>query len=148
MKSESFSLSSLQPTTTRSKRVGRGVGSGRGRTSTRGHKGQKARSGTSMKLRRADFARKFPKIGFISNVKKPVEVSLRTLMEQIVKMQDKPKSLNEAQIIKLLNIKHASKGIKIIGNDSVDFPINLEITKVSAGAMKIIESAGGKVTTK
>lgn len=128
------------------KRVGRGPGSGTGKTSGRGVKGQKSRSGYS---RRYGFEggqmplnRRLPKRGFTHLSRHPFgEVNLDSLNEAF---EDGAKITAKALIEKGL-IKVCKGGVKILGRGELSKKFNFEIEAVSAGARTKIESAGGSI---
>ena len=131
------------PISKQRKRVGRGIGSGTGGTAGAGHKGQSSRSGVTTKRRHAEFARRFPKIGFRSNVEKMSFATLRTISEKVAKAQlDTTKPITIADLKNLgLSTKN---GLKIIGHD-VTIPLHLEANAFSSGAEAAIKAAGGTV---
>ncbi|MEZ0536787.1 50S ribosomal protein L15 [Caldicellulosiruptoraceae bacterium PP1] len=128
------------------KRVGRGESSGHGKTSTRGHKGQWARSGGGVRPGfeggQMPLSRRLPKRGF-KNLNKKVynEVNVGKLEifdnDTIVT----PELLLEKGIIK--NIE--KDGVKILGNGELTKRLTIKVQKVSEGARKKIEEVGGKV---
>ena len=123
-------------------RVGRGIGSGSGKTSGRGHKGQKSRSGGNI---RAGFEggqmplqMRLPKFGFSSRVNNKLkEINLKHL-DGIKKIS--LETLKENKIISKTTNK-----VKIFGAFDLTSKIEVEGIKVSKGAKKSIEKAGGKV---
>jgi large subunit ribosomal protein L15 len=128
----------------KSKRVGRGVGSGHGKTSCRGHKGQKARSGGT---RRPGFEggqmplqRRLPKRGFKNNNK--IEYAIINLKD-IDRIEGldivTPEILIEKRIIKDLK-----DGVKILGEGEVRRPLTIKADAFSASALAKISAAGGK----
>ena len=118
------------------KRVGRGVGSGRGGTSGAGHKGQSARSGTSSKRRNAEFARRFPKVGFKSNKPDLAVITLHKLSQIAESRGIDTISLSDLKI---------TTGLKIIGTIESMKPIKVQATKISKGAQECIDKFGGSV---
>ena len=130
------------------KRIGRGQGSGRGGTSTRGHKGAKSRSGYSRKLGfeggQMPLQRRVPKFGFTNPNRvayKPVNLST---LEKLAK-EDK---LTEIGIEELVSHGYANKRdlIKVLGNGELTSKVEVTAHAFSASAAKAIEEAGGKVT--
>ncbi|XRY30949.1 MAG: 50S ribosomal protein L15 [Buchnera aphidicola (Tetraneura akinire)] len=140
------SLSSKLRKNKKKKRLGRGIGSGFGKTAGRGHKGQKSRSGG--KIRRGfeggqtPLYRRVPKFGFVSRKKKSFsEVCLSQLKEITCKEIDLLK-------LKKLNIvKNHIKRIKIILSGRIKNPIIFRNVGVTKGVKKFIESIGGKIIT-
>ncbi len=126
------------------KRVGRGIGSGLGKTGGRGHKGQKSRSGGFHKRGfeggQMPLQRRLPKVGFNSRKSlTSAEVRLDTLANI------------EADVIDLLTLKAAgavaenTKSVKVINSGDISTAVNLKGIAVTAGAKKAIEAAGGKI---
>jgi large subunit ribosomal protein L15 len=127
------------------KRVGRGMGSGHGKTSTKGHKGQKARSGhgkgPGFEGGQTPLQRRLPKRGF-SNCPFKVEYSVINLGD-LDKLEGidviTPEILIEKNMVK--NVKY---GIKILGNGSISRPVTVEAHAFSETAIEKIKAAGGK----
>ena len=124
------------------KRVGRGMGSGYGKTSGRGHKGQKSRSGGNIRLGfeggQMPLQMRLPKFGFSSRVNNNFkEVNIKNINGmEIVNL----KSLKESKLI-----SKSVKKVKIFGNSEIDSKVTIEGIKVSKGAKESIEKAGGKI---
>jgi len=126
------------------KRVGRGPGSGMGKTSGRGSKGQKAIAGYSSKRGfeggQMPLHRRLPKRGFTNIFRKEYsEVNLDRL-EKITKKVVKLKDLKEAGII-----KKESERVKILGRGKISSSMTIHAHKFSRSALEKIEKAGGKV---
>jgi ribosomal protein L15, bacterial/organelle len=125
-------------------RVGRGMGSGLGKTCGRGHKGAKARSGYSRKI---DFEggqlplqRRLPKFGFSPLLgNETVEVRLRDLNKV------KAARIDLAELKKANLIGNDVKRVKVILNGEIKKAVTLVGIKATAGASKAIETAGGKI---
>jgi|TARA_R110000782_G_scaffold57258_10_gene119629 large subunit ribosomal protein L15 len=137
------------------KRVGRGVGSGNGKTAGRGQKGAASRSGHSTRFQfeggQMPFFRRMPKFGF-SNYKFRTEFWAVNL-GKIVAHDDFKKggTVNAETLAKAGIIRDASRDLKILGGLSegdTALKVKLEITanRVSGAARKLVEDAGGKVT--
>ena len=136
-------------------RVGRGIGSGKGKTSGRGHKGQKARSGVAIKSfegGQMPLYRRLPKRGF-NPIKKnnTAIINLQQLQEFIFKGKLNTKiliNLNELKKNKIL--KNKINKIKLLGNGDIKDKINLEVDFISKSAKEKIEKNGSsiKLTTK
>ena len=130
-------------------RVGRGIGSGRGKTSSRGHKGQKSRSGVAIKSfegGQMPLYRRLPKRGF----KNPFKLKIQQINFDILKNIIKKYNLNTEMIkeddIFSKKILNKSKGkLKLLNVGNIDKPINIEISFASKNAIQVIEKAGGKV---
>jgi len=136
-------------------RVGRGIGSGKGKTSGRGHKGQKARSGIAIKSfegGQMPLYRRLPKRGFNSIKKNNIAIiNLQQLQEFISKGKLNTKiliNLNELKKNKIL--KNKINKIKLLGNGDIKDKINLEVDFISKSAKEKIEKNGSsiKLTTK
>ena len=131
-------------------RLGRGIGSGKGKTSGRGHKGQKARSGIAIKSfegGQMPLYRRLPKRGFTSMKKNNVAIiNLQQLQEFISKGKLNikiPINLNELKRNKIL--KNKINKIKILGNGDIKDKINLEIDFISKSAKEKIKNKGGSI---
>jgi len=126
------------------KRLGRGIGSGQGKTAGKGHKGQNARSGGGVRLGfeggQTPLFRRIPKRGFTNVHRKEfAEVNLETLNRFAEGIEITPELLIEARII-----KNAKAGIKILGKGKVEKKLTVKAHKFSAAAKEAIEAAGGK----
>ena len=147
------SLNSISKTKIKKIRVGRGIGSGKGKTSGRGVKGQKSRSGVAIKSfegGQMPLYRRLPKRGF--NPIKKNEVAkiniekIQILIEKkIIKSEEK---INLNNLIKknILNKKY--KKIKILGMGEIKTPIDVETNFLSKSAKEKIEKSGGKISIK
>lgn len=130
------------------KRLGRGIGSGTGKTSGRGHKGQNARSGGGVRRGfeggQTPIYRRIPKSGFVysktTKSKKIAEICLHNL----IKIKHKVISVDLLKKINFISNKIKSAKI-IMSNKKVNFPLNIKGIKVSKKARIAIESAGGKI---
>lgn len=131
-------------------RVGRGIGSGKGKTAGRGVKGQKSRSGVAIKGfegGQMPIHRRLPKRGF----KKPnqvqyAELTLDKLVAAIAAQKvDGQKLLNEADFVASGVVRRKKDGIRLIGTADVNLAVTVEVSGVTAGARRCIESAGGAV---
>ena len=136
-------------------RLGRGIGSGKGKTSGRGHKGQKARSGVAIKSfegGQMPLYRRLPKRGFNPIKKSNIAIiNLQQLQEFISKGKLNTKiliNLNELKKNKIL--KNKINKIKLLGNGDIKDKINLEVDFISKSAKEKIEKNGSsiKLTTK
>tara|TARA_Y100000310_G_scaffold337309_1_gene424081 strand:- start:151 stop:672 length:522 start_codon:yes stop_codon:yes gene_type:complete len=132
------------------KRLGRGIGSGKGKTSGKGHKGQKSRSGVSLKGfegGQMPLHRRLPKRGFNNNFRKQFNVinlvKLQHLLEK--KIINKNDEITVDFLLKKKIIKKAMNGIKILGKGDIKEKINIKATKVSKVAKKKIEKIGGQI---
>jgi len=133
------------------KRVGRGIGSGKGKTSGRGHKGQKSRSGVAIKSfegGQMPLYRRLPKRGFKSIKKKNIaSINLSRIQEIINKKKiliNAKISLQNLQKSKLINSKY--KKLKLLGSGDIKEKFDVEVNFISKSAKEKIEKFGGKVT--
>jgi len=136
-------------------RLGRGIGSGKGKTCGRGNKGQKSRSGVAIKSfegGQMPLYRRLPKRGFNSIKKKNIGIlNLQQLQKFISK-----KKLNSQNLINLLQLKknkilkNKIDKIKLLGNGDIKDLIHIEVDFISKSAKEKIEKKGGtiKLTTK
>jgi large subunit ribosomal protein L15 len=129
------------------KRVGRGEGSGKGGTSTRGHKGAKARSGYSKKIGfeggQMPLQRRVPKFGFKNiNRKEYRGINLAKLQELV----DNAGVKNEVTLDTLIQngLAHKNDLVKILGNGELKASLKVSAHKFSASAKAAIEAAGGE----
>ncbi|MCD6298115.1 MAG: 50S ribosomal protein L15 [Deltaproteobacteria bacterium] len=127
------------------KRVGRGPGSGHGKTSCRGHKGQKSRSGggprPGFEGGQMPLQRRLPKRGFTNIFKKRYNIiNLRDLNRF-----EPNASLDTEALKKAGLVKKPEDGIKLLGNGEVAFPVFIKVNKVSNSAKGKIEALGGTV---
>jgi large subunit ribosomal protein L15 len=126
------------------KRVGRGIGSGLGKTCGRGHKGQKSRSGGFHKRGfeggQMPLQRRLPKVGFTS---RKSMTSAEVRLDALANIK--------ADVIDLLTLKSVgavpenTQRVKVINSGEISTAINLKGLSVTAGAKTAIEAAGGKV---
>lgn len=124
-------------------RVGRGIGSGNGKTAGKGHKGQNARSGGGVRLGfeggQTPLFRRLPKRGFTNvNRKDFAIVNLETLNRFEDGTEVTPELLLETGVVS--NVK---SGVKILGNGQLEKKLTVKANKFSASAKEAIESAGG-----
>jgi large subunit ribosomal protein L15 len=130
----------------RPKRVGRGPGSGHGKTATRGHKGQKSRSGFSLRPGfeggQMPLIRRLPKRGFTNEFKKEwAEVNLDVLEARFeAGAEVTPKVLQERGIVKKIG-----DGVVILGRGELTKPLRVVAHRFSASAREKILAAGGSV---
>jgi large subunit ribosomal protein L15 len=138
-------LSPLDQSRKKRKRVGRGVGSGHGRTSCRGHKGQKARSGGTIvpgfEGGQMPLQRRLPKRGFTNVFRKEVAVvNVKDLNRFGASAVVDLKALQSAGLI-----RKAEAGVKVLGKGDLAQALTVKVNRVSKTAKEKIESAGGKV---
>ena len=134
------------------KRVGRGIGSSKGKTCGRGHKGQKSRSGVAIKSfegGQMPLYRRLPKRGFKSFKDKhdTVKINLekiQNLFESKKILSSTKLTLSALQKIDLVNKKY--KKIKILGKGNIKTKLDAEVNFISKPAKEKIEKLGGKIT--
>jgi len=139
-------LSPAEGATTAKKRLGRGIGSGLGKTSGKGHKGQWARSGGGVRPGfeggQMPLIRRIPKRGFNNHFRKTFSIVNLSVLEgfetgSVVDIE----VLNEKGLIKLVK---GSVGLKVLGNGTLTKAITVKADAFSAQAKEAIEKAGGK----
>ena len=135
------------------KRVGRGIGSGKGKTSGRGVKGQKSRSGVSIKSfegGQMPLYRRLPKRGFNPIKKERIaKLNLENIQNLITKNKIKSENLINLNSLKKEKILRKSfDKFKILGSGDITFKIDLEADFASKSAKEKIEKAGGKLSLK
>ena len=133
------------------KRVGRGIGSGTGKTSGSGHKGQKARSGVSIngfEGGQMPIHRRLPKRGFNNIFRKQyVVINLGALQAAVdAKKLDAKKTVDTAALVAAGLVTKAKDGIRILGNGEISAKLNIEAAGASASAIAAVEKAGGSIT--
>jgi large subunit ribosomal protein L15 len=135
------------------KRLGRGIGSGLGKTSGRGVKGQKARSGVAIKGfegGQMPLHRRLPKRGF-NNIfaKKYNELNLGRIQEAVDSGRlDGKKPITIDALKEAGLIRRPKDGVRLLGHGEIKSKLAFEITGASASATKAVEGAGGSVTLK
>ena len=134
------------------KRLGRGIGSSKGKTCGRGHKGQKSRSGVAIKSfegGQMPLYRRLPKRGFksIANKKNIAIINLSRIQEIIINQKailDNKINLTNLQKSKLINKKY--RKLKLLGVGDLKQKFDIEVNSISKSAKEKIEKIGGKVT--
>ncbi len=144
-------LSDIPGASKKRKRVGRGIGSGKGKTAGRGVKGQKARTGVAIKGfegGQMPLHRRLPKRGFTNIFRKDyVEVSIAKILEAIA-----AGSLDAGQTIDAEALKNAGvirrtrDGVRLLGGAEVTTALTFDVAGASRPAIAAIEQAGGKIT--
>ncbi len=144
-------LNSLLKNNKKKIRVGRGIGSGRGKTSSRGHKGQKSRSGVAIKSfegGQMPLYRRLPKRGFKSLSKQDTAIlNLSKIQNIIDKSKNNIKETLDIKILKeksLINKKFLK--LKILGTGEIKNKIIISAHFASKQALSKIEKAGGKIS--
>jgi len=129
-------------------RVGRGIGSGKGKTCGRGHKGQGSRTGVSNMGEggQTPLYMRVPKRGFWSPTRKEVEVINLDKLEQLVESKkiDGSKPINREVLVAAGVVKSRTSTVKILGK--AKGKLNIEADHASKSASESVEKAGGKIT--
>ncbi len=134
------------------KRIGRGEGSGRGGTSTRGMNGQLSRSGASKKAwfegGQMPLQRRVPKFGFTNIFRVPYQVINVNALQRVADEKKISKDVLNAEVLKNLGLVSSStKPIKILGKGELKAKVNLEVNAFSKSAKEKVEAAGGSIKT-
>lgn len=127
------------------KRLGRGVGSGAGKTAARGTKGHKSRSGGGVRPGfeggQMPIHRRLPKRGFTNIFKKRIAtVNVRDL-----NIFESGSKVDAAMLISAGLVKGQFDGIKLLGQGEIDFPLTVQVNRVSKNASQKVSAAGGSV---
>lgn len=129
-------------------RVGRGTGSGNGKTSARGHKGQKARSGYSRKRGfeggQMPLARRLPKRGFTNHFARPLTAVNLTVFD----LFNSGDTVSAELLMEHGIIRKCEFGLKVLGNGEIKKPLTIEADAFSESAKQKIEAAGGKAVVR
>ena len=143
-------LNNLRPaqgSVKKSKRIGRGTGSGRGGTSTRGHKGDKARSGSKEKRHfeggQTPMQRRLPKRGF-KNINREEYTPLNLSAIEGYVQKSGNSTLDIAALV-AAGLAKASHKVKVLGHGTLTSKVNIKAHAVSEAAKAAIEAAGGSV---
>ena len=147
------SLNTLQYLKTRKIRVGRGIGSGKGKTSGRGVKGQKSRSGVAIKSfegGQMPLYRRLPKRGFNPIGKKSIAVlNLDKIQSYVDNKKIKTTDLLNSDLLKKLKlINKNSNKLKILGSGEIKVKINIEADLASKSAVDKLKKIGGSLQLK
>lgn len=135
----------------KSKRVGRGAGSGRGKTAGRGNNGQKSRSGVAIKGfegGQMPLYRRLPKRGFNNIFAKRFQVvNLGRLQTAIdTGKLDAGKPIGTAELIASGVVRRARDGVRLLGKGELTTNVDITVAGASVSAVEAVEAAGGKVT--
>ena len=142
-------LKPAEGSVSKTKRLGRGIGSGLGKTSGKGHKGQNARSGGGVRPGfeggQMPLIRQLPKIGFTNNFRKvytTINVGALEVLEDGTNVT--------IELLKSKNIisKIEPYGLKVLGNGNLTKKLNVQAAKFTDGAVKKITAAGGTIEVK
>ncbi|MCF6223754.1 MAG: 50S ribosomal protein L15 [Flavobacteriaceae bacterium] len=146
-------LNNLQPakgSVKTGKRIGRGQGSGKGGTATRGHKGQKSRSGYSRKIGfeggQMPLQRRVPKFGFTNINRKEYQGINLDKLQQLVG-EGKIKDTVTMDVLIENRLARKNDLIKILGRGELKAKLNITVHKFTASAKAAIEKAGGEAVT-
>ncbi|MDH3322524.1 MAG: 50S ribosomal protein L15 [Flavobacteriaceae bacterium] len=146
-------LNNLQPakgSVKSGKRIGRGQGSGKGGTATRGHKGQKSRSGYSRKIGfeggQMPLQRRVPKFGFKNINRKEYQGINLDKLQQLVE-DGKIKDTVTMDVLIENRLARKNDLIKILGRGELKAKLNITVHKFTASAKEAIEKAGGEAVT-
>ena len=148
-----ITLNSTSKVISKKTRVGRGIGSGKGKTSGRGIKGQKSRSGVAIKSfegGQMPLYRRLPKRGFNTIHKKRVaKLNLEKIQTYIEKKTIKSSDTINLNLLKKLKIINKnSQMLKILGNGEIKIKINIETDLISKSAKNKLEKLGGSILIK
>ena len=143
-------LNSLIKNNKKKIRVGRGIGSGRGKTSSRGHKGQKSRSGVAIKSfegGQMPLYRRLPKRGFKSPNKQKIAIlNLNNIQKILEKNKHNIKNTIDLKVLKEKKIiKNKFMKLKILGSGEIKNNIEITANFASKQASSKVEKAGGKL---
>ncbi len=127
------------------KRLGRGVGSGTGKTAGRGTKGQNSRSGGGVRPGfeggQMPIHRRLPKRGFTNIFKKKIEViNIRDLSKF-----ESGSVVDEIELVRMGLVKGSRDGVKLLAQGKIDIPLTVKVHAASRGAIEKIKAAGGAV---
>ena len=133
----------------KNKRRGRGSGSGLGKTSGRGVKGQKSRSGVSIngfEGGQMPLYRRLPKRGFKNPFKLKIQnISFKMINKIIEKYKINPEQINESELFDKKIFKRSKGNLKLLNVGELEKPINLQVSYASKTAIEAIEKFGGKI---
>jgi large subunit ribosomal protein L15 len=135
------------------KRIGRGPGSGTGKTGGRGIKGQKSRSGVAIKGfegGQMPLYQRLPKRGFNSRNKKSFAVVNLNILQKFIDADklDAKKAITEEALLEAGVIRRILDGVRVLAKGEVTSKVNLEVTGASKAAIEAVEKAGGSLTVK
>ena len=127
------------------KRLGRGVGSGKGKTAGRGTKGHNSRSGGGVRPGfeggQMPLHRRLPKRGFTNIFKKKIStINIRDLSKF-----ESGSVVDEPALVRMGLVKGRRDGIKLLGQGDIKIPLTIRVNQIAKGAEKKIISAGGKI---
>ena len=148
-----ITLNSREKINKSKKRVGRGIGSGKGKTSGRGVKGQKSRSGVAIKSfegGQMPLYRRLPKRGFNPIKKEKIAILNLDKIQSFIEKKTitTTEILNTSSLKKLNLINKNSKKLKILGSGEIKDKINIEADLASKSALEKLEKIGGSIQLK
>ena len=143
-------LSPKEGSTKNGRRIGRGIGSSKGKTGGRGVKGQKARSGVAVKGfegGQMPLYRRLPKVGFSAlNSKDYTTVSLARIQDAIdSKLIENKGVITEEALVKAKVVRRKKDGIRLLGTGELTAKVSLKISGATASAKAAVEKAGGSI---
>ncbi len=132
------------------KRLGRGIGSGLGKTAGKGHKGQKARSGGALRIfegGQMPIYRRLPKRGFKNPMRQEfAELNLDRLQQAIEAGKlDPGQTIDADLLVKARVIRRALAGVRLLGRGELKQAVTIEVVGASKSAVAAVEKLGGKV---
>ena len=132
------------------KRIGRGIGSGKGKTSGRGHKGQKSRSGVSLRGfegGQMPLHRRLPKRGFRNPFRKRYRVVNLGRLQQAIDAGtlDAGETITEARLCAAGLVKTVGDGVRLLAKGELSARVDLQVTGASRAAVAAVERAGGAI---
>ena len=147
-----FALNNLKPNKGSSRgkiRLGRGIGSGKGKTCGRGGKGQTARRGVSIngfEGGQTPIHRRLPKRGFYNFTRKDYDVvNVSDIQDAINEKKITGSAINLEVLKKAGLVKGRQDGVKLLGNGKITSKVEVSVEKATPSAIKAVEAAGGKV---
>lgn len=134
----------------KAKRLGRGIGSGKGKTAGKGHKGQKARSGGAVRVfegGQMPIYRRLPKIGFKNPSRQSFTiVNLGTLQAALdAGKLDAGSTIDAGRLVETGVVRRALAGVRLLAKGELTTAVTIEVTGASKAAVAAVEKAGGKV---
>jgi large subunit ribosomal protein L15 len=135
----------------KAKRLGRGIGSGKGKTAGKGHKGQKARSGGAVRVfegGQMPIYRRLPKIGFKNPSRQEFSIiNLGTLQAALEAGRlDGSAPIDAAKLVEAGILRRSLAGVRLLAKGELTSAVTLEVTGASKAAVAAVEKAGGTVT--
>ncbi len=137
--------------TKKRKRVGRGPGSGTGKTAGRGIKGQKSRSGVAIKGYEGGqmpLYQRLPKRGFTNRGRKEFAVVNLGLIQKFIDAGKLGHEITETELVDSGLVRRKRDGIRVLGKGELTAKVQITVTGASKGAIEAVEKAGGTLITK